>query len=71
VGGGRRRAADAAQADAKSADGRFALDAGGKSGDLHIVATGGRAVANAAGGENSAIALMTVLGGTATWSSTK
>jgi hypothetical protein len=44
--------------------GRFALNAGGKGGDLYIVANGGRAVANATGGENSAIALMAVLGGT-------
>jgi hypothetical protein len=44
------------------ADGRFELNAGSKSGDLYIVANGGHAVANASGGENAAIALMTVLG---------
>jgi hypothetical protein len=45
-------------------DGRFKLSADSKGAYLYIVANGGRAVANAAGGENSAIALLTVLGTT-------
>jgi hypothetical protein len=53
-------------AQAKSgADGSFELNADSKGADLYIVANGGRAHANAAGGENSAIALLTVLGTTA------
>jgi hypothetical protein len=46
------------------ADGRFALSADGNGATLYLVAKGGRSSASAAGGDNSAIALMTVLGST-------
>jgi hypothetical protein len=42
--------------------GRFSLDAGAGSADLYLVAKGGRPGASAAGGENPAIALISVLG---------
>jgi DNA-binding beta-propeller fold protein YncE len=44
------------------ADGRFALNADSQGADVYIVAAGGRPAASAAGGENPAIGLMTVLG---------
>jgi hypothetical protein len=44
------------------ADGRFALNADSQGADLYIVAAGGRPAASAAGGDNPAIALLTVLG---------
>ena len=47
------------------ADGRFALTADGGGANLYLIAKGGRPSANAAAGENPAIALMTVLGSTA------
>ena len=47
------------------ADGRFMLSADGNGATLYLVAKGGRPSANAAAGENPAIALMTVLGSTA------
>jgi len=47
------------------ADGRFALTADASGANLYLVAKGGRPSANAAGGENPAIALLAVLGNTA------
>jgi hypothetical protein len=44
------------------ADGRFEFSADNRGGDLYIVAAGGRPAANAAGGDNLAIALIAVLG---------
>ena len=46
------------------ADGRFALTADGGGANLYLIAKGGRPSVRAAGGDNSAIALMTVLGST-------
>jgi hypothetical protein len=46
------------------ADGRFALTADGGGANLYLIAKGGRPSANAAGGDNPAIALMTVIGST-------
>ena len=46
------------------ADGRFALSADGNGATLYVVAKGGRSSASAAAGDNTAIALMTVLGST-------
>ena len=46
------------------ADGRFALTADGGGANLYLIAKGGRPSASAAGGDNPAIALMTVIGST-------
>jgi hypothetical protein len=45
-----------------AADGRFALNADSHGADVYIVAAGGRPAANAAGGDNPSIALVSVLG---------
>jgi hypothetical protein len=47
------------------AEGRFVLSADGKGAILYLVAKGGRPAASKAGGENPALALLTVLGSTA------
>ena len=47
------------------ADGRFVLSTDGKGAILYLVAKGGRPAANKAGGDNPALALLTVLGSTA------
>jgi hypothetical protein len=44
------------------ADGRFGLNADSQGADVYVVAAGGRPAASAAGGDNPAIALMSVLG---------
>src|SRR6516225_3687117 len=46
------------------ADGRFVLTGDGSGASLYLIAKGGRSAANATSGDNPAIALMTVLGGT-------
>jgi hypothetical protein len=46
------------------ADGRFVLTGDGGGASLYLVAKGGRPAANATSGDNPAIGLMTVLGGT-------
>jgi hypothetical protein len=47
------------------ADGHFTVSADGAGANLYLVAKGGRPMANATGGDNPAIALLTVIGGKA------